>query len=230
MPAPKIVKFKGESYFECMWTGVKLTSCYALPEFDTKGRRSKGGSFADAACAVAWINSKYKEGKTKEKKLSQLAADLGLSADEELLEAPECPPVEEYDFSYRNKFPWMFKPEIHVTVAEALEWKEEGAEEKDEEKKEPQRKVLIYDLNGEVADPPFYKGSLIFSTLLDGLVFAGNSGQYNSELEEKTGVKAFGDALVILSKKPNWNKKSKRKNVGLGGGEGNKRRRVVKVE
>lgn len=214
MPAPKIVSFKGKKYFECLWTGVKLETCYAYPEFDKHGNRAKGGSFADAACAVAFLNQKLKDGKTKQNKLKDIAKELQLSGEQELLEAPECPPVEEYDFTYRFKFPWMHQPSIHLTVEEVLAWKDDKAA--DEEEKEPKRKVLIYDLEGETVTPPLFKGSLIYSEMCDGVVFAGNQGAFNVMLEARTGIKAFGEAVVILSKDPKWKetKNGKRKRAG----------------
>ena len=204
MPGPKIVKFKKESYFECLWTGVKLSSCYALPIFDKHARRLKGGSFADAACAVAWLNANTKDGRTKEKKLSDVAYDLGLSFDQALVEAPECPPVEEYDFSYRDKYDWMYKPEIHLTVDEVLQWKAQDSEEKEKEAKEEKRRLVCYDLEGEVMPTPEYKGNLYYSEKFDGLVFVENEGCLNYSLPDRTGIEGFGQAVVILSKPPKW--------------------------
>lgn len=221
MPAPKIVTFRGKKYFECMWTGVKLETCYALPEYDVHAHRSKGGSFADAACAIAYLNTKLKDGKTKEKKLLAIAQDLDLGADQELLEAPECPPIEEYDFSYRRKFPWMHQPNLYLTVEEVLAWKEE--EEKPE--KPEKRKVLIYNLKGQPVEPPYNRGSIVYSEKFDGIIFSDNSGSFNTELEDLTGVKAFGEAVIILSKPPEWTKDGK----GKRGAEGDGGPRRIKV-
>ena len=219
MPAPKIVKFKGKSYFECLWTGVKLESAYILPEFDLHGNRSKGGSFADCACAVAWVNSFYKGNKKKRELLLGVARDLSLALDQELLEAPECPPIEEYDFSYRNKYPYIFRPDLHVSVDEALSWKEEKPDE-ETEKKAPPRRTVAYALDGEPTPLPTFRGSLFYCAKMDGVVFSVNSGAPNVDLLEKTGVEAYGDCCVILSKRPNdWKETSndKRKRAEGGG-------------
>lgn len=213
MPAPRIVTFKGKKYFECLWTGVKLETCYAYPEFDKNGNRSKGGSFADAACAVAFLNEKLKGGKTKKMKLKAIAKDLELDGEQELLEAPECPPIEEYDFTYRSKYHWMYKPSVHLTLEEVLAWKEEK-DEKEEEEKPPKRKVLIYDLEGDTVSPPLFKGSLIYSEKCDGVVFVGNQGAFNNVLDEKTGIKGFGEAVVIFSKDPKWKEKNVKRKRG----------------
>src|SRR5699024_7926191 len=104
-----------------------------------------------------------KEGKKREKKLANLADDLRLVRDQELLEAPDCPPVENYDLSYRDAFPWMYQPEQHLTVDEVIGWKEEKEDKEERPVKDNVRKLLFYDLKGEVAPEPDWKGKIFYA-------------------------------------------------------------------
>ena len=115
----KITKFNGNYYYECQYSGIKIATRYGIPK-KTGGDRD--GSYADAACAVAHIIQQVREEKIKEKsakeKLSLIHADLGLHKaknGESLMPAPELDPSNP-DFSYREKFPWMYQPHLHIPI------------------------------------------------------------------------------------------------------------------
>jgi hypothetical protein len=147
MPAPKIATFKGEKYLECLWTGLKLESAYAYPDFDRNGHRLKGGSFSDAACCLAWVEEQHRNKKINDKKregiLSEIARDLDLYGDQRLVCAPDRPkPFGDFDYSYRTKYPWLFQSQKHVTLPEVLEWKEAAA------KQPKKRKLKLWEEDG----------------------------------------------------------------------------------
>jgi hypothetical protein len=115
----KIIKFNGNYYYECQYSGIKLDTRYGVPK---KTGSERDGSYADAACAVAHILQQIKDGKIKEKaakeKLALIHTDLGLhkaANGETLKPAPELDPSNP-DFSYREKFPWMYKPHLHIPI------------------------------------------------------------------------------------------------------------------
>jgi hypothetical protein len=124
--SPKIVKFNGKPYFECLWTGVKLSSRYGIPK---KSGGEREGSYADAACAVAHLTKQFQEGEIKEKtlkeKLSYIHTDLGLHKssrpEEVLVSAPVFEDSSNVDFSYRQSAPWMYQPHLHIPVEKEIE-------------------------------------------------------------------------------------------------------------
>lgn len=153
MPAPKIVTFKGEKYLECLWTGLKLESAYAYPDFDSNGHRLKGGSFSDVACCLAWVEEQHKHKKISDKKregiLNEIAHDLDLYGDQKLVCAPDRPkPFGDFDYSYRKKFPYLFRPEKHITLPEVLEWKEAKT------KQPKKRKLKLWEEDGTEIEIP----------------------------------------------------------------------------
>jgi len=147
----KIIKFDGKHFYECQFSGIKLTTRYGIPK-KTGGERD--GSYADAACAVAHIIQQVRDDKIKEKaakeKLSLIHSDLGLHKaknGESLQPAPEIDPANP-DFSYRQKFPWMYVPHLHVPIAVDVQ-----AGKADSRKAKAKKlNVFVVPVNGEVSD------------------------------------------------------------------------------
>lgn len=115
----KIIKFQGAHYYECQYSGIKLKSRYGIPK---KSGGERDGSYADAACAVAHVVQQLKSSKISDKsareKISLIHTDLGLQRaknGEAIQAAPELDPVNP-DFSYREKFPWMYQPHLHIPI------------------------------------------------------------------------------------------------------------------
>lgn len=92
MPLQRIVSFNGNKYFQCLHSGVLTLKCYALP---TKDGRKNGGSFADAACALAWMSKQVDDKKMTEKKYHEMLGKIkeelipNYPAETQLIEAPE---------------------------------------------------------------------------------------------------------------------------------------------
>lgn len=113
MPLQKIVSFRGRKFFQCLYSGVLLEKCYAMPDRDRYWRRSNGGSFADAACAVAWLESEKEKGKVSGKKFDYLMEAMRQELipnrpELALVSAPEMKPDEPY-WGYREEHPWVLQ-------------------------------------------------------------------------------------------------------------------------
>lgn len=144
----KIIKFRDSYFQECQWSGAKLKSRYGIPkEKARKDGDSRDGSFADAACAVAWIHDQVFRGNMEDarsvKLLELIRKDLGLDKiqpyPKNLYAAPALDPTEP-DFSYRQDHPYMYKPRLHVPVEEDISTRKtkgsgSGEESSGEEKK-----------------------------------------------------------------------------------------------
>jgi len=135
MPQQKVVKFKDDFYFQCLHSGVFVKKCYALPDFDRYRRRRNGGSFADAACAVAYIENLNQKKKMSDKKYAQLLMSIRQELvpnrpDLELISAPEMTPEEPF-FEYRVTYPYMTGEDFFLTVPEVLEWRKEDKERRE---------------------------------------------------------------------------------------------------
>lgn len=130
---PKIIKFRDEYYQECQWTGMKLTSRYGIPKEKARNKDDREYSFADGACAVAWVEEQSRLGKMEParcaKLLELISKDLGL---EKLgrtpTPAPKVDPANP-DLSYRASMPWMHKPRIYVPVQEDVAIRKNKEEE-----------------------------------------------------------------------------------------------------
>jgi hypothetical protein len=141
MPPQKIVKFQGKNFFQCLHSGALLERAYALPERDARNRRRNGGSFSDAACAIAWLEKQRDLGKVSYKKYERLMEDIRreLIPDRpslQLVSAPEMDP-ESPDFSYRKEYPWVHQEDLYLTVSQVLDWRSEGKEGKGEKEPKP---------------------------------------------------------------------------------------------
>lgn len=122
--ALKIVKFKDESFYECQYTGAKRKQRYAIPQ----AGKDRKGTFADPACAVAWLldnsDSADPPGKIKDEKVRKLlravAEDLkiGSVSEQPLTRAPRIDPGENIDWSYQTKYHWMMHPRSGYTPIE----------------------------------------------------------------------------------------------------------------
>lgn len=126
---PLLVKFKDGYVHECDYSGVKMNSRFAYPRPTTKSGRSTEliGCYVDAACAVAFLLDQATEQlidkPTLERHLESIRNFLDLKKHQELVRAPAINPTN-VDFSYRSKMPWMFKPNLHVSVAHDLDARE----------------------------------------------------------------------------------------------------------
>ncbi len=213
--SPKIVKFQGNYYFECQWTGVKLTSRYGIPK---KNNNEREGAFADAACAVSYLFKQREEDdiseKTLKEKLASIHDDLRLHKTNALLEkAPQFDDAAKVDFSYRERMPQMYQPHLHVQIATDLE----GVST---ERKTKSKKLcfVIVPVEGEVTQQSLDKGSCLdlevpfpFLKLASGsqkskdlVVFSSEEGEVNPRLnslfppkEGETPVVFHGTGLVI---------------------------------
>jgi hypothetical protein len=109
MPLQKIVSFKGKKFFQCLHSGVLVEKCYALPDRDRYWRRSNGGSFADGACAVAWLEDQKSQKKVSEKKFEYLMEGMRKEFLQEILiSAPDMSPEFPY-WGYREEHPWVLQ-------------------------------------------------------------------------------------------------------------------------
>lgn len=100
----KIVRFQDDYYYECQWTGAKRKFRYGIPR---EGSLERRGTFADPACAAAWVVEKNKLGlldENKAKKLLQaIAIDLQLVKTGHLIHtAPKFDPGENIDWGYQT--------------------------------------------------------------------------------------------------------------------------------
>lgn len=168
----KIIKFKDQYFQECQWTGVKLTSRYGIPkEKARKEGDARDGSFADAACAVAWVQEQNRLGKIDDAKCAKLLGlirrDLGLDKihpPPQLYAAPEIDPANP-DFSYRKTLPFMIKERVHVPVSEDLAMRKSGkgtprgSEDDSSTGGEEKKKLWLYTVHPEegieVTELPF---------------------------------------------------------------------------
>lgn len=241
MPSQKIVTFKGEDVFECLYTGLKIKQCYSIP--NKSGERKNGGSFADAACAWAWLLQEFSDHKMTKKKLQNyqvlLEDDLGLSTEQNLEPAPrfDIGDLEEgYEelplLAYRKEFPFMSRPDLYLDIEEVMKEKEKKKKEKEE--KEKPMKSKIYQITAddmyELKKEQFPIGSryyVHFGKTLDCVVLEEMEDHLDHDnpiTQEITGLDLRGDALVIVSKKLNIVKKDEK------GGAAKKRKRVEKTE
>ncbi len=152
----KIIKFNGTYFYECQYSGIKITTRYGIPK---KTGSERDGSYADAACAVAHIINQARSGKIKEKsakeKLSLIHSDLGLQKaknNECLVPAPELDPANP-DFTYREKHPWMYQPHLHVPISVDVQ-----LGKADSRKAKPKKLTLfVVPVNGEISESTLEK-------------------------------------------------------------------------
>lgn len=244
MPTQKIVTFKGEDVFECLYTGLKIKECYAIP--NKAGERKNGGSFADSACAWAWLLQEFNEHKMTKKKLQTYQTlvenDLGLDVNQNLEPAPrfDIGDLEEgYEelplLSYRKEFPFMYRPDLALNVDEVLKEKERNKKEK-EEKEKPSKSRIYQITNNDMYElektqfPLHYNCTIHFGKTLDCIVLQdlgtsrSHSGHANPIIKEITGLELNEDALVIISKKlkivrNNERKKASKRKLEESGGD-----------
>lgn len=148
--ALKIVRFKGNQYYECQYTGAKRRERYGIPREEIgKDRR---GTFADPACAVAWIldqqtNKKLDAAKGK-KFLQAIALDLGIGSgvsDNKLMRAPPMDPGSDLNMSYQRDWPWMMHPKSGYTQIE----KEKDLSKSESPADKPEKKFYLYSIDPE---------------------------------------------------------------------------------
>lgn len=124
-------KVKGRWYQMCLWSGCLLDSRYGILKINEKKKTTdREGSFADAACAMAYITELVRKPEGDPKKISlekfkkyadAIAKDLkigekGKFKDKHLECAPPIDPVNA-NFGYRNKMPHMYQPHNHIPVS-----------------------------------------------------------------------------------------------------------------
>jgi len=177
----KIIKFNGNYYYECQYSGIKLQTRYGIPK-KTGGDRD--GSYADAACAVAHIIKQLREDKIKEKaakeKLSLIHSDLGLHKaknGESIQPAPELDPSNP-DFSYREKFPWMYQPHLHIPISVDV------ATGKADSRKAKAKKlnVFVVPVNGELTTYTLEKAEFLNFELPFKVMKIGSGAQKSKDL------------------------------------------------
>lgn len=177
----KIVKFQGKQFFECQWSGIKLTKRYGIPK-KTGGERD--GSFADAACAFAYLVRQLQEEKISEKsfreKSNSIHRDLGLHKaknNESLVPAPELDPVNP-DFSYRNNFPWMYQEHLHIPIERDVE---EGKADS-RKAKVKNHTMFVVPVAGEVTESVLNRGEQVDFELPFCVAKVGMGSQKSKEL------------------------------------------------
>ena len=213
MPLQKIIKFNGRFCFQCLYSGVLLDRCYAYPDYDrVSGRRKNGGSFKDAACAVAWLKEKHKEGKITDKKyrflITEISKEVIKEKGQDLIAAPEMDPFSPL-WEYQADFPWMLAEDLLLDVSTVLEWREEDKKRKEEREKNPQGKPWIYQtLNGTVypldhSQFPLSQDSVIHVSPGKGVILEDQDATGSSAelIGNSMGVYPSKDAILILNKK-----------------------------
>lgn len=137
---PKIVKFDDEYWVQCLWSGVLMKECYCIP-FPEK---RNGGSFADVACAVGWLEKmKNEKRKIKIKEydgyMEAIQTEVGTAT---LFSAPPMIHDEEKDFSYRNQYPYTVR--FMTSIETLFEWKDEDDREKEGNETGKRKRTLYY--------------------------------------------------------------------------------------
>lgn len=117
-----IKQFRGKYYYECQWTGAKITERYGIPKGEMGGE--KRGTFVDPACAIAYIVDAESKGRVTREKASKLIEiviqDLGLvKSGNTLISAPDVDQSGSMDFSYRKEHPYMVHPKSGYRKLEA---------------------------------------------------------------------------------------------------------------
>lgn len=217
---------EGNCYTTCDYSGVNIYSVYQIPKPGSKTERF--GFFADAACAVSYLKKRHRLNKPKTDypkylELLQLVVDdLRLVAKKkELVEAPAMK-ADAPDFSYREKYPWMYTPEIHVPASYLKEISEQNKKKEKDISAESKDKNHIYTLDPESGDllcqvfekntPHFIAGSpeaTVVSTTFKGkdVFLLGNtlesSGEFNGCVQThfKNVTTSFYGPVRILSRK-----------------------------
>lgn len=231
MPLQKIVKFKGQFFFQCLHSGVLIKHCYAYPDFDRYKRRKNGGSFADSACAVAYLETQLKNGKISIKKHANLMESIRMELiphrpDLELIEAPNMTPDRPY-FEYRKDYPYMYDESLFLDVQTVLQWRKDDKEHRQNTRKErgpyiyQTVKGTIYPLDKEQFPlrqdciiHPFEGGVLLED--MDSQIHR-DCGEFIDKLTDIQNINR--DSLIILSKKP---KEERDPNVTKGKGKNSK--------
>lgn len=213
MPLQKILKFNGGHYFQCLHSGALMEKCYAYPDFDGFRRRKNGGSFFDAACAVAWLEKNHETGKITDKKYTRLLMEIKREVctekGQELIAAPEMKPGMAF-WDYRNDYPHMIAGDFLLTVEEVLEWKEEDKRRREERSKDDPKPYIYQTINGEIYQLdheqfPMRQDSVIhicpgkgIGIILEDFDATGSSRDL---IGDSLGTAPNKDCILILSKK-----------------------------
>lgn len=216
----RLIQFNDQWYQQCMWSGAHLTERYGVP--NKKGERE--GSFADAACAVAYWSKMASHEVEKpipkdklEKVFDSIYRDLKLGkVKHQLVPAPKLTPTT-LDFSYRERCTWMHNPGLYIKVEEDMRMKN------NKDKSTREKCFTLYDVELD-KDPqhidttkleqptsimlpaPFEVGQLIYTGYKagDAIVLAQGNGFPKNEIAEhiflnnKNQFDILGNALVLL--------------------------------
>lgn len=154
---PKLVRIGDKYYQTCLWSGTMLESRYGIPKRRRDGSVSRSGSFADAACATSWVVANVESPQKQAKMLEDLALDLGVEVSQLMQAPPQLNPLNQ-NFDYRETVPWMYRPDLHVSLETDLRARKLGSEERKERKRKGSeaRRFLLYEFgeNGEVRVEP----------------------------------------------------------------------------
>lgn len=120
----KIVKFQDKHYYQCQYSGVLRNKRYGIPREGLD--KDRKGTFANPACAVAWVIDRTTDGSLKpeqaKKYLHAIASDLrlGQPGSPSLKRAAEVDPGSNIDWSYENSPDWahMMKPNSGYSLIE----------------------------------------------------------------------------------------------------------------
>src|ERR1700733_10504662 len=127
----KIELVDGKPYQVCQWSRSYLKHRYGIRKLN--GIRE--GSFANAACAVAYFTDLFERQKIDKEKFVRIchciSQDLNLaSKDKKLCRAPRIDPANP-DWNFMKQMPWMDNPAAHISAEEDYEVKQKKRREKE---------------------------------------------------------------------------------------------------